>query len=340
MLVRSDDLVVDLAGRDAQLRPVLQDLRVGRWGSLQSLLDATGQDWWLWTSRSQIVPLGQGAPGAVKAWLDTEPSDPGACVMWCRVLTHQAVRVWQDGKGELVQQVREAARRACFTAAYASPSSPVPWLSLLDLAKVSSTFEDLDPYQQLRNTWAYNPPDRTFQLDPAPWMLWHHVRYLDPSNREVNQRMREYIEASWRSGATDFTRWAASRATAGSADFVLPLYAFVSDYQRQVHAGRRTATLYWSTEQIKHHARQARDMWFWATPARERSRLSLLDLNHLAFMLAASGEGGADAVFDEIGPHATPAPWAQVAAVLGRHSWQAEFLRARRGCRPRSHRRS
>ncbi|WP_280889611.1 hypothetical protein [Streptomyces sp. LBL] len=51
-------------------------------------------------------------------------------------------------------------------------------------------------------------------------------------------------------------------------------------------------------------------------------------MNYLAFTLVASGEHGAAAVFNEIGPYATNAPWETFSASL-RRDWHSEFLRMR-----------
>lgn len=338
MLVRDSHLILDPAGRDSRLRTALEDLALGRFSSTRDLLRSTGADWGLWTSRSQVLALGSGAPGAVKAWLDEEPRSLDALVMWCRVLTRQAVLAWRKGDAALAAQARETARSACFRAVEVFPACPVPWLCLLDLAKLPGSLADLDPYAWHRPRDWVVPPDLLFEA--GPWALLYQVEHLHPGNREALHRMREYIDARWSMTSVDFARWVASRATAGSVAYVLPLYAFVTEYQGRRAAGQETAVAYWKTGQVRHHARQARDLWFRQIPVPERERLSLLDLNHLAFVLSACGEEGVPEVFAAIGRHATAEPWSTISTSLGRTSWQAEYLMARSACRPRGHRRT
>lgn len=216
----------------------------------------------------------------------------------------------------------------------------MPWVDLLRLAKLPvglRGLRSLDPYfvQRLQlwgetveaNRWDEAPERAMF---PGPWPLLYEVDRRHPGSREAYHRMREYAElrAPWL--AVDFTRWASGGAPEGSpsALHMLPLHAFVTEYQRRHGSGQIGALSFWTSDQIRHYARRARFGWFELTPPKQRSRLSLLDLNYLAFTLVASGEDGAAAVFKEIGPYATSAPWETFGTSL-RRDWHSEFLRMR-----------
>ncbi|MEU6277455.1 hypothetical protein ABZ871_34390 [Streptomyces populi] len=328
MAAHDTDLVVDLAGRDDELRRALEDLRMNRYSAMRDVLMKTFGDWPLRTARSQVLAVGAGDGGAVAAWLEEEPRSADALLMWARVLTRQAVRAFRHGKSEaLLHRAADVARDACWTAMRHWPEDPVPWVCLLDLAKLPMDLRHLDPFfRQRPHPWGL-PPE--IGLFGGPWPLLHEADRRDPGNREAYHRMREYADTRLSgSQAMDFTRWAASCAPHGSPLKVLPLYALVSLYQRRHPDGRHGAIAFWTTAQVKHYARKACDDWFDATPVLAGPQLSLLDLNHLAFALVTSGETGASRVFEMIGPYATSAPWAQVSETLGR-DWQSEFRRTR-----------
>ncbi|MFC8520328.1 hypothetical protein [Streptomyces sp. NPDC057257] len=321
-------LITDLAGRDDELRLALDDLRLNRWFAMRDLLLKTGGDWLLRTARSQVLAVGAGDGGAVAAWYEEEPRNADARMMWARVLTRQAVRAHREGKPlGLVRRAAGVARDACWTALRNWHEDPVPWVCLLDLAKLPIDARHLDPYfRQRHHQWGQAPE---LGLFPGPWPLLHEVDQRDPGNREAYHRMREYTETHVSNGlAVDYARWVTTRAPQGSPLHVLPLYAFLAEYQRRHGNGEGGAITFWTTERLKHYTRNARDDWFYCVPAPARSRLSLQDLNHLAYALVASGETGASRVFEAIGPYATSAPWAQVSASLGR-DWQNEFRRMR-----------
>lgn len=319
---------VSLAGRDNDLRTALDDLRMNRWQSTRDLLFKTGADWTLRTSRSQVLAVGAGDGGAVAAWLREEPGSPDALMMWARVLTRQAVRAMRRGvDDQLLRRAADVARDACWEAMRSRPEDPVPWICLLQLAGLPLDAWWLDPYHQRRARPWEQPWDLMLPL--GPWPLLGEVNRRDPGNREAYHRMREYFHTrvSLTSGV-DFARWVASGAPPGSPLLVLPLHAFVAEFQHWHGDGRGGALLYWSTERVVTYARRARDEWFFRIPDSLRAQQSLVDLNHLAYALTACGEQGAGLVFEALGPYATHAPWAQVSTSLGR-DWRVEFGRMR-----------
>ncbi|GHD08665.1 hypothetical protein GCM10010313_29200 [Streptomyces violarus] len=118
-------------------------------------------------------------------------------------------------------------------------------MCLLDLAKLPLDARYLDPFfRQCQHGWgqAPDPP-----LCPGPWPLLDEVNQRDPGSREAYHRMREYVGAHLFSGlAVDFSRWVASHAPDGSSLLVLPLYAFVADYQRQHGNGQGSVLKFWT----------------------------------------------------------------------------------------------
>jgi hypothetical protein len=314
-------LVVHPAGRDEDLRLALEDLQADRWLATRDLILKTGSDWALRTSRSQVLAVAAARGSAVEAWLAEEPGNADALMMWARVLTQRALNTWRDAKavGDLLRASR-AARRACREAFRYLPYDPVAHVCWLALAPLYA-----DGTLPGGPEYFADPPEAG--LPRGPWPVWQAVRQRDPENREAHHRMLAYFHARGH-GANEFAQWTASWARDGSALLTLPLYALTERYRIERDRGNTfTKPGYWCREHIRGYAERALNRWFWqVNPA----KCALLDLNHLAFALTASGEGGAGPVFEAIGPYATPAPWKQ-----GREygfdpdGWSEDFLRGR-----------
>ncbi|WP_406469913.1 hypothetical protein [Streptomyces sp. NBC_01615] len=322
-------LIIHAAGRDHGLRLALEDLQLGRWFSTRDLLRATGTDWALRTSRSQVLATVAAQNDAIAAWCQEEPHLPDAVMMRARVLTQRVLNAHREGADgqHLISAIR-AARQACSAAATSWPDDPVPWVCYLALVQL-----DVDPrFPHSARHWA-SPPEP--MLPSGPWPLLNEANWRHPGGREAYHRMLAVFHAR-AAGGLDFARTVSAASPAGSELLLLPLYAYVESYRlRLAHQQSASVISFWSGEDKRHYARRALHGWFAHTNA---STCSLLDLNYLAFALTATGVGGASEVFEAIGPHITTAPWAQVS---GRSSWwQDDFLKARAGAlRERTHHR-
>ncbi|MEV1083503.1 hypothetical protein AB0I98_35695 [Streptomyces sp. NPDC050211] len=307
-----------LAGWDAELRSALEDLQLDRWRCAKQLLRDTGYDWPLRTSRSQALAVGAAKCQAIEAWLAEEPDDWDALMMWARVLTQRVLNARRDGvSGQRLVRAVHAASAVCKTAADRWREDPVPFVCFVALAQV-----DTDPRSP--HTWMNWASKRGDMLPPGPWELLEWVHQRDPYSREAYHRMLQVFQARGR-GGMDFAQWAASVAPEGSALKVLPLYAAVEEYRRQTAQKRTVGTIaYWASEVRAYYAKQALTDWFDQTKPHMRS---LLDLNHLAYVLTATGVGNAAEVFEAIGPYVTTAPWALVTENV--HWWQDQFRSAR-----------
>jgi hypothetical protein len=311
-------LIPHVAGRDDELRLALEDLRLDRWRAAKELLLATGPDWTLRTSRSQVLGAGAASNHAIDSWCAEEPQDRDALMMWARVLTQRVIQAHRDGapERELIVAVR-AASAACRAAAERWPSDPVPGVCSLALAQTDT--DEASPHSRLNWEWPHEA-----MLPPGPWRLLDWVNRRDPYNREAYHRMLNVFHARGK-GGLDFAQWVASFAPEGSALKLLPLFAYVESYRKQLEI-RRTASVigYWATEVTGHYARRALHDWF--KEAKPHTR-SLLDLNFLAYVLTATGVGNAAGVFEAIGPYVTTAPWALVTP--NPEWWQDDFRTAR-----------
>ncbi|MET9293485.1 hypothetical protein [Streptomyces sp. NPDC003077] len=311
------------AGFDAELRLVLEDLRVGRWMSTRDLLARTSTHWALRTSRSQVLAAVAAGSNVVHTWLAEEPGNPDAQMMRARVAVARALQAHGQGHHGAAELAREA-RRLSRLAAQHAPDDPVPWVGLLALAQLDVRRE-LPEHQQ--RPW--EP-----MLPAGPWGLLYEIYVRDRYNREAYHRMLQFLHAlpgTSPAAALDFSRWVVSWAPERSPLRVLPLYACVEHYQRR-RAQQGTDPLLhrqWAREPIVHDIDRAMS-WFERTdPAGQ----SVLDLHHLAHALWAGERFAAAArVFTALGPHGTRLPWAYMTDDARPEAATEVFLKARAQC--------
>ncbi|MGW6823763.1 hypothetical protein [Streptomyces sp. NPDC055005] len=286
------------AGHDNELRLAVQDLRTGRWVSMERLLGRT-TGWGLWTQRTQVLAAVAAGTDVVQAWRTEKPRSLAATVMHTRVAVERAVRAHRAGHPR-THELWEEAWQACNATAGLSPDDPVPWICLLALAL-------LDEHHQMDE---HRLPPPGPMLPPGPWGILAEADRRDPYNREAYHRMLQFVYARTPrplSDAADFVHWAAGSAPPGSAVHALPLYVRVERYRRE--GGQDKALdLHWVAEDAAREAGHALDDWFRHT---DPTYASPLDLNHLAHALwGALRFDDASRVFDAIGRYWTALPWA------------------------------
>ncbi|MFF7987132.1 hypothetical protein ACFZDK_50035 [Streptomyces sp. NPDC007901] len=325
-------LIVSQVGTDVDLRRALEDLKIGRYLAARDLLVRTGWHWSLYTIRTQLLAAGDGAAGVIKAWLDEDPQNPHALIMWARALTRTAVVAHHSGaQPELVGRAMNLARQACLTAIGQSPACPVPWIDLLRLTQLPVDPVDFDPYADRR------PLPWNLSRDPGmphrgPWPLLHEINRRHPGSREGHHRMREFFLHRGSPGtAEDFSGWLVMGRVVSPDLLLLPLYALMDVYRQRHGNGEGTAIAFWQEGRVSGYAVRAYDEWFDKIPATEYPWVALADLSHLAFTLVACGEEArAGAVFEAMGPYTTAEPWRTINASLGRSAdWRDEFVRTR-----------
>lgn len=306
------------AGPDDELRRATQDLLADRWQSTSELL-LTTPTYRHWTDRSQVLAVVAAQGTAVLNWLAEEPQNPAAIMMQARVLTHQTMMA-RPGTPEQ-ERLEEQARETCWLAMRHTPSDPVPYILLLRLASLDNN-EYAPKYQY---NWEPHPTEMA--LPPGPWGLLESACDRDPLTREAYHRMLQVLQHRRGSTGSDYCRYLASRHHWNSPDpaLLMPLYAYVEECRQLLSSSSVLSTgSIWTKPGPVQYAERARDHWFWATRPEDRS---ILDLNHLAYALTASGAGKAGPVFEAIGPYATWSPWGELAS--NRVDWKEEFCRAR-----------
>ncbi|MEU6816188.1 hypothetical protein [Streptomyces sp. NPDC046860] len=275
----------DAALGDAELHAARAALSQDRPHSARSLLPHTGDDWDRRGHRATVLAAVPGAHTWAAHWLLDEPGSADAATLLALALVHRAL-AGQEDPGR--------ARAACRTAAGLAPADPTPWLGLLMLARAQGPEADLTAaFQELR---ARHPEH-------------HHGHHLliaalaerPPGGPESHE-------------AYDAAERAAAEAPADSPLAVLPVVAYAERHRVLAAAGLAPAVpgpapcAHWSGPRARRILAGAFDWWLeWEHDEHPRRHI---DLNHLAFAMSAAGRPAeAAALFQRIGPHATPAPW-------------------------------
>ncbi|MFK0284233.1 hypothetical protein ACIQVL_27755 [Streptomyces sp. NPDC090499] len=332
-------LIVSPIGADTDLRNALQDLQLGRFHAAQDLLRMTGRNWGLRTSRSQLLAAGASEPGVFKMWLDEEPDDPDAAMMWARVLARAALNAHRRGKSrDVVGRAAQLAAQACNRASDLLPECPVPWVDRLQLTQLPYKPEYFDPHAQARPIpWDVLPPTVGVHdhgmYHRGPWPLLREIDARHPGNREGYHRMRQYFQTRQGTAASmDFSCWMVLSEPPSPELWLLPVYALVDKYRKEHGEDGETGTLrFWQTASAGLHATNAYSRWFAQIPPVDYPWVSMTDLSHLAHALVANGETQRAAdVLRAMGPYVTAQPWQDVNKVLGRSkNWQDQFLMTR-----------
>ncbi|MGW3447378.1 hypothetical protein [Streptomyces sp. NPDC001076] len=327
------NLIVSPVGADTALRSALQDLRLGRYHAARELLEMTGREWGLRTSRSNLLAAGAGDPGIFKLWLEEEPSSPDAAMMWARVLTRAALKAYRSGMSEdVVGPAARMAAEAGWRAAGLLPECPVPWVDKILLSQLPYPAHMLDPYARHRQMpWDELPGGRDQGMPHfGPWPLLGEVDARHPGNREGYHAMRQYFQRVRGTGAAmDFACWMVLSEPPSPELWLLPLYALGDKFRTEHGEDHRAGTLrFWQTASVGHYAVQAYSKWFAQLAPAEYPWVSMSDLSHLAHALTANGETQKAAdVLRAMGPYVTAQPWKDVNAILGRNrNWEDWFL--------------
>ncbi|WP_370413700.1 hypothetical protein [Streptomyces fradiae] len=284
---------------DRALTEARQDMVIGRWQGVRDLLRATGDDWPRRTHRLRLLSHAAAGSSTVEAWRGAEPGNPDAAVL--RAAT-EVVRVFDAaiaaGRGSVVDRGRiDASVDACLTAADAAPADPMPWVSLLSVARL---YEGGVPRRQLRH-----------------W--FDELRRRDPYNVEGHAQVMRYWSARWHGthGAMyDFARDAAGVAPPGSPLPILVQIARVEEYRYVVDGalGRgpvRGFDQHWKHELAVTELRRTYARWIGGRElGMPVAPEEVADLNYLAHAACYAGQVDmARALLTLLGARAAWVPW-------------------------------
>lgn len=291
---------------DRQLTAARQDIVIGRWQGVRDLLRETGDNWPLRTQRLRILSHAAADSSAAETWRAAEPDCPDAAVL--RAAT-EVVRVFNQaiaagrGPGMIDETRLDAVVLSCVNAARGRRDDPMPWVSLLTVARLYEKGVSRGELQR--------------------W--WDELRRRDPYNMEGHVQLLRYLSARWHGThgrMYDFARDAAGVAPKGSPLPVLVQIARVEEYRHvaeTAHERRRARDLVgrnFGQEQHWHHelavteVRRTFDRWIGWRPAGPIRPEEVSELNYLTHAACYAGlDGEARELFRLLGWRAARVPW-------------------------------
>jgi hypothetical protein len=273
---------------DKALAEARQDVPIGRWQGPRDLLRATGRDWDRRTFRMRVLADAAVGFRCVETWQAAERFNPDAVVLRAEVEVMRVFRL--AGAGETVAVDRlDAALRTCLLAADTYPEDPVPWVSLLTLARLYPTGRS------------------------EIWNWWAELQARDGFNREAYHQALRYVSPRYHGSDTDmyqFARDVAAAAPTGHPLAALPQVARAEAYRHYVGQGGSRVGLidHWIAPDAQRDIDRTLQRWI----AHRKMPLAqdIADLNYLAHALVyANRLEEAAPIFVELGRHATRVPW-------------------------------
>ncbi len=288
----------DPAFGDRPLTGALHDMVIGRWQGVRDLLRDTGDDWPLRTHRVRLISHAAAGLSAVETWRAAEPHSADAAVLRAATevvrLFHRAV---EAGRGAGLDRTRlDNAVLTCLAAAAAHPGDPMPWVSLLTMARL---YDSGVSRRELRR-----------------W--WDELRHRDPYNIEGHTQLLRYWSARWHGthGAMyDFARDVAGAAPHGSPLPVLVQIARVEEYRHVAESATgpvpvRDFGRHWHHELAVTEVRRTWDRWIVHRTPGPAAPEEVGELNHLLHAACYAGLGEeARELFGVLGTRAARVPW-------------------------------
>ncbi|MGA4801448.1 MULTISPECIES: hypothetical protein [Streptomyces] len=283
---------------DRALTDARNDIVIGRWQGVRDLLHDTGDDWARRTHRIRLLAHAAAGSTAAEAWRAAEPDHPDAAVL--RAAT-EVVRVFDRaiaaGRGTPLDRGRlDATVMACLGAADARPADPMPWVSLLTVARL---------YQ-----------GGVGRAELRRW--WDELRRRDPHNLEGHVQLLRYWSARWHGthgSMYDFARDAAGAAPPGSPLSVLVQIARVEEYRYIADAARgrgpvRGFDQHWKHELAATEVRRTWERWVGGRPPGPVRPEEVEPLNYLTHAACYAGLREVyGELFAMLGARASWAPW-------------------------------
>jgi hypothetical protein len=285
----SSSPVFDVTLGDTALRDACQDARMGRWQGPRDLLQHTDRDWDRRTFRMRVLADAMATTRVVESWQIADPQSTDAVVLRAEVEVMRVFRmVGATGQTDIANL--DAALQAAWAAANRYPEDPVPWVSMLTIARL---YPDGRPEI---NVW----------LD--------QLQNRDLLNREAYHQFLRYNTGRYHGSfqaSYDFALEAVQFAPKGSPLAVLPQVARAEHYRHKIasqSAGSLGQADFWSQPSAVRDLGTA--MQRWIGNRRVHFAQDVSDLNFLAHGLSyAYRYADARVVFEEIGNVMTPIPW-------------------------------
>lgn len=282
---RGDGPRFDPALDDDALRAARDSLAQGRWTDARSLLIDTGEEWDRRGHRITVLAQAPGSEAWAREWQLAEPDSPDAAVLTACA----AVLATAGGGGR-----PHAAQEAVEAAALMAPADPTPWLAALLLARHTGGLRECrSAFEELR---ARHPGH-------------HHAHHLMAAALAETPDGPQDARGS---AVYEFALHAAGQAPGDSPLALLPVVAHAELFRARAARkdGAAEEREHWSGRHAQHLVRSAFDWWLeWGCSGGHPRRV--IDLNFLAYAKFHEGRlAEAAALFQRVGKHATPEPWA------------------------------
>lgn len=281
---------------DRPLAEARQDVLVGRWQGARDLLRDTGRDWDRRTHRVRLLADAAAGNRTVETWQAAEPANPDAMVLRAETDVMRLFNAISAGPAptpdrDAIDRDRlDRVVRICLQAAHGYPDDPMPWVSLLTLARL---YAGGHPQS---NQW------------------WRELQARDRDNREGHHQVLRHISARWHGSHSqmyDFAWDTASFAPLGSPLLALTQAARAEHYRSLQQSGGATAlglSQHWRSDVALRDLQRTCERWL----AHRTFELAqdVADLNFVAHALVLGGMSEqARAVFQQLGNRPTRAPW-------------------------------
>ncbi|MEV8592414.1 hypothetical protein ACIHFC_08775 [Streptomyces sp. NPDC052013] len=273
---------------------------------LSSVLEETGDDWDRRNHRVSVLAEATAGTGISSAWVDREPDSADALVFHGRVALARGLH---ERRLRDVRQVVQDCRRA----SELSPADPLPWVTLLGVARI----------------------ERYGQNDVNA--IWREATARDRWHREAYLQMLAYLspeEGGSSAAVLDFLDVVRAYIPANAPCAAVELTAAVRQYQGLLAQGgvrAMTAGQLWDGGQLATALEQAAALW--PKPGFFQHAAIQADLNMLAYALCAAGRAAdAHPVFQVLQGTVTPWPWhTEGDAVQVFEQYRAKAERGRQG---------
>ncbi|MGW6156836.1 hypothetical protein ACWFRM_27410 [Streptomyces sp. NPDC055144] len=282
----------DPTNGDRALAEARADITIGRWQGLPELCAAAGSDWDRRTFRMRLLAQATAGTSVAESWHESQPRNADALVLRAETEVMRAFNLaMAAGPGNAVDPDQlERAVRTALRAAEAFPADPVPWVSLLTVARL---FPGGHPSME-------------------HW--WKELHQRDPDNREGNHQVLRHLSARWHGShgvMYNFAQDVTATLPPGSPLAVLPQMARIEEYRYRVEReGSQAIGLlqFWNNE---NSASQARRTWhLWIAQRQYTYAQDIADLNTLAHASCyADLTGEAAHLFRLLDGQATRVPW-------------------------------
>ncbi|MFJ1709611.1 hypothetical protein [Kitasatospora sp. NPDC088346] len=263
-------------------------------------MHATGHDWDRRTHQIRLLAEHAASSRTMESWQIAEPHNADALVVRADTvvmrLFHTLAHKYQDTPPPTDRDVFDwqhlnKAARLCLEASQAFPADPMPWVSLLTLARLYGNG---------------HPDTRTW---------WQEIRARDPYSREAHHQLLRHISARWHGShgrMYDFARDTATAAPLGSPLAALTQAAHVEHYRERLRTEGKNAlglSFHWVNGMTLYSLNTTFDKWIMHRDAVEYAQ-DVTDLNLLAHGLVfARLTEKAAIVFRHLGNRATRTPW-------------------------------